>query len=106
MPYHHYKYSTRPKCQQYETWLYPPIGVELEMVRLDDIGVYITYHQNTVAQYIAPCPIMDLCLEAERNLILRLSSRFWEQPALGILGLRAVHAAAEVGEGYGGVHCR
>ena len=34
---------------------------------LDKIGVYIAHRQNTVTQYIATHPIMDLCLAAERN---------------------------------------
>ena len=43
----------------------PPIGAALEMVGLEEINEYIALHQNTVAQYIVTCPIMDLCLEAE-----------------------------------------
>ena len=30
------------------TWMYPPIGAELEMVVLEEIGVYIYRRQNTV----------------------------------------------------------
>ena len=38
------------KLQLESTWLYPPIGVALAMVLLDDIGVYINRRQNRVAQ--------------------------------------------------------
>ena len=31
-----------PKLQRYGTWVYPPIGVDLAMVVLEDIGVYIS----------------------------------------------------------------
>ena len=62
-----------PKRQHDGTWLYPPIGVALETVGLEDIGVYSARRQNMVTQYIATCPIMDLCLSAERNLGLRQS---------------------------------
>ena len=62
-----------PKLQRDGTWVYTPIGAALEMVGLEDIGVYIARHQNTVAQYIETCPIMDLCLMAERKTGLRLS---------------------------------
>ena len=38
------------KSQQYETWVYPPIWEVLETMGLDEIGVYIYHHQNTVSQ--------------------------------------------------------
>ena len=59
------------------TWVYPPIGLVLVTVVLEEIGVYITRRQNTVAQYIMTRPIMDLCLAAERRLRMRLSRRWW-----------------------------
>ena len=34
---------------------------------LEDIKSYIYRQNNTVVQYIATFPIMDLCLEAERR---------------------------------------
>ena len=40
---------------------------------------------------------MDLSLAAEHRLGIRLSQRWWEQPAQDILGIRAVHMAAEMG---------
>ena len=40
---------------------------------------------------------MDLCLAAEHNLGMRLSRRWWDQPALDMLVIRSGHAAAEVG---------
>ena len=45
---------------------------------------------------------MDLCLAAERNLGLHLSRRWWEQPALDILGIRVRHAEEEGGGGIRG----
>ena len=68
-------------------WLHTPIGLELEMVGLDDIGVYIARCQNTVAQYIVNRTIMELCLVVDQNLGLRLSRRWWEHPAIDILGI-------------------
>ena len=44
---------------------------------------------------------MDFCLSAERNLGLRLSKQWWDQPAMDILGIRAGHAKAEGGEETG-----
>ena len=74
----------------------------LATVGLDDIGVYIARRHKKVAQYIATRPIMDLYLAADRNTGLQLSMLWWDQPALDILGIRAGHAASEVGgEGTG-----
>ena len=56
------------------------------MVGMDEIALYISCRQNTVAQYIAARPIMDLCLAAEQNPRLRLSNQWWEQLDLDILG--------------------
>ena len=71
------------------------------MVGLEDIRVYIERHNNMVAQYIATRPTMDLCLEAERKPVMHLSRRWWEQPALDILGIRAGHVAVEGEEEMG-----
>ena len=38
-----------PKCQQYGTWVYKPIGAVLVTVGLEDIGLSIAYCQNTAA---------------------------------------------------------
>ena len=78
-----------PKRQRDGTWVYTPIGAELAMLGLEEIGVYIARHQNTVTQYIPTCPIMDLCLAAERRPGMQLSWRWWENPDLYILGIRA-----------------
>ena len=90
-----------PKCKLNGTWVYPPIGVALAMVGLEWIRVYIARHQNTVAQYIATHPIMDLCLEAERRPGIWLLRRWWEHPSLDILGIRAAHVAEDMGEETG-----
>ena len=68
------------------------------MARLEKIGVYIARLQNTVAQYIVTCPIMDLCLAAERNPGMHLSRRWLEHTALDIMRIRAGQAAVEGGE--------
>ena len=38
-----------PKRQNYGTWMYPPTGVAMEMVELEEIWVYIDRLHNTVA---------------------------------------------------------
>ena len=64
--------------------------------------MYIARRQNTVAQYIATRPIMNLCLAAERKPGLRLSRQCWEQNDLDIIGIRAGHTSA-VGGGETGM---
>ena len=76
--------------------MYPPIGAALEMVGPEEIGVYISCHQNTFAQYIATRPIMDLILAAERKPGIRLSRQWCDQPALDIMGIRAGRAAVGI----------
>ena len=76
------------KQQRYRTWVYPLIGAELLMVGLEEIKVYITSFQNTVAQYIATRPIMELCLATERKPVMSLYRKWWEQISLDILGIR------------------
>ena len=71
------------------------------MVGLEDIGVYIAFHHNTVTKYIATHPIMDLCLAVEQKQVMRLSRQWWEQPTLYTMGIRAVHVAAKGGEETG-----
>ena len=65
-----------PKCQRYRTWVYPSIGADLKMLELEEIGVYIACCQNTIAQYIATRPIVDLCLTARWKPGMRLSRRW------------------------------
>ena len=67
------------------------------MVGLNEFGVYIACRHNTVAQYIATCPIMEFCLAAERKTGMKLSKRCWEYPALDIPGIRAGHSESVVG---------
>ena len=90
-----------PKRHPERTWLYPPIGAALAMVELEEIRVYITRLQNTVAQYISTRPIMDLYLAAEQKWGIRLSRRLWEHPTLDTIGIRAGQVAAEGGGGDG-----
>ena len=89
------------KLKQDGTWVYTTIGAALEMVGLEEIGVYISHQQNTVAQYTVTHPIMDLYLAAEGKPGLCLYRRWWEQTALYILGIREGHEEAGGGGGGG-----
>ena len=94
------------KRQRDGTWVYPPIGAALSMVGLEDIGVYIALLHNTVTQYIANRPIMDLCLAAERKPGMCLSRQWWGQLALDTQRIRAGNVEAEGGGGDGDIIIR
>ena len=63
----------------------------------EGIGTYITRRQNTVAQYIATQPIMDLCERSARRTGARVSMRWWEQDGLYVEGEKK--RAAEESDG-------
>ena len=86
------------KSQRDGTWMYTPVGVALEMAGLGYIGVFIS---RLHVQYIVTRTIMDLCLAAEQSPGLRLLMRWWEQPPLDILVIRAGHATSKGGGGDG-----
>ena len=45
-------------------WFYPPLAEAMAEAGLQVVETYSARHQNTVTQYIATRPIMDLCLAA------------------------------------------
>ena len=54
-------------------WSYPPLKEALRKAGLDWIRKYITMRQNTVVQYIATRPILDLYERATQRLGARVS---------------------------------
>ena len=60
----------------------------------EEIWIYITRRQNTVAQYISTRPILDLCERSVWRLGARVSWRWWEQEGLDLEGVKE-RAAAE-----------
>ena len=54
-------------------WEYPPMGKAMLLVWLKEVEKYILCCQNTVEQYIVTCPILELCLTAERWLVSQVS---------------------------------
>ena len=49
---------------------------------LEKTKAYIILRQNTIAQYIATCPILDMCPAAERHPGARVPKWWWEQGGL------------------------
>ena len=66
---------------------------------LKDVETYISCCQNTVAQYIATRPIIDLCLAEKRRLGPRVSMWWWENEGLDLEGMRIEAHKAERTEG-------
>ena len=64
-------------------------------VGLQELETYVSRHQNTVVQYIATRPIMDLCLAAERRPGTRVEMRWREQEGLYLEGMRTADLEAE-----------
>ena len=56
-------------------WFYPKMEYAILEAELQELETYIYRHQNTVAQYIANRPIMDLCLAAKRRPGTRVEMR-------------------------------
>ena len=51
----------------------------MEEAVFDKIGAYILKRQNTVVQYIATRPILDLCKNMVRKPGAWIASIWWEQ---------------------------
>ena len=60
----------------------------------EGIEKYIMRRENTVAQYIATQPILDLCEQSARRPRARVSQRWWEQEGLDLEGVKKRSAAA------------
>ena len=50
----------------------------------EGIGTFVTKRQNTVSQYIATRPILDLCEWAAQRPGVRVSWWWWEQDGLDL----------------------
>ena len=63
-------------------WFYPPLDAEITAVGLEEVDTYVLHLYNTIAQYIATRPILEICLAAERRLGVCVNRRWWEQASL------------------------
>ena len=61
------------------TWQYPSLEGAMRETGLTDIGKSIANRQNTVAQYVATRPLLDLCEEARAREGTRVPLRWWNQ---------------------------
>ena len=63
-------------------WHYPSLEGGMREAGLTDIGKSIANRQNTVAQYIATRPLLDLCEEARAREGTRVPIRWWNQTGI------------------------
>ena len=80
-------------------WVYPPVEDVMAEAVLQEVETYVSHQQNTVTQYIATRPIMDLCLAAKWSPGPRVVKRWWEQEVLYLVGIRMAAWEAEHTEG-------
>ena len=58
----------------------------MEEAVFENIGVYIISRKNTIAQYIATRPILDLCEQSLWRPGAWVSRQWWEQKGLDLEG--------------------
>ena len=68
----------------------------MEEAGFEDIWFYIQNIQNTVAQYIATQPILDLCERSVWKLVVWVSWRWWYQEGIHLRGTRERAASVTV----------
>ena len=67
----------QPRRKTDGSWDYPPLAEALGEEGLEGMRKSITRRQNTVAQYIATRPILDLCDQATRRPGARVYRPWW-----------------------------
>ena len=78
----------QPRQKEDGRWEYPPLEGALREAGMVGIRTSITRRQNTVAQYIATRPILDLCERATWRPVAHESRRWWEQDGIDLEGAR------------------
>ena len=63
-------------------WQYPSLEGAMEKAGLTDIWTSILIRHNTVPQYIAMRPLLDLCVGARTREGAKVTLRWWEQAGI------------------------
>ena len=89
----------QPRCGRDGGWYYPSLAGAMKESGIVRIWTSILRRQNTVAQFIATRPILDLCDKEVRRPCARVPRRWWDQTGIDWKGGRekteAVEEAAE-----------
>ena len=68
----------KPRRRGDGSWAYPTLEETMGEAGFKEIRKSVTRRQNTVAQYIATQPILDLCERSNRRPGARVYRRWWE----------------------------
>ena len=60
-------------------WEYPPLDGEMSEVVIEEVESYVFHRHNTIAHYIMTCPILELYLTAELQIVAQVSRRRQEK---------------------------
>ena len=67
-------------------WNYPPLEEATQEAGIEDMEVYTRRPHNTMTKHIPTRPIMDLCLEAERQPRVRVTKQWWDRKGMSFVG--------------------
>ena len=76
----------QPRQRKDGSWVYPPMVRARKESVMMGIRTSIKRRQNTVAEYIATRPILDLCEQATWQPGARVSWRWWEHSRIDLEG--------------------
>ena len=74
----------QPRRRGYGRCVYPLLKESMKEAGFEGIRKSIARRQNTVTQYIATQPIMDLCEQATQRLGARVSQQWWEKEVIDL----------------------
>ena len=63
---------------------------------LETVDTYVLFHQNTLTQFISTRPILDLCMEVERQLGMWVVHWWWSKEGINQEGVQMVAGIMEV----------
>ena len=78
----------QPRRKKDRSWDYPLLAGALREAGMVGMRTSITWRQNTVAQYIATRPILNLCERATWRPGAQVSRRWWDQAGIDLGGAR------------------
>ena len=78
----------KTRRRRYRSWEYPSLEEEMAEAGFEEIRTDVTRRQNTVAQYIAARPILDLCERFDWRPGEWVSHQWWEQDSLYLEGVK------------------
>ena len=66
----------QPQIWRDVVWIYPLTENEMIEAGIQEMETYVSFRQNTVTQFIADRPIMDLCLVTEQRTRPMISNQW------------------------------